>query len=578
MGDRTRAPETNRSRHSQLFGRTEELPSLTTASLERVAAEPVAVEGTGSTIARNAVIVGSAFIASRLLGVVREIVIAAQFGTSPQYDAYVAAFRIPDLLFLLVMSGAFGSAFIPVFAGFVARDRQQDAWNLASAILTYALLVLIGISVVTFFFVRPLIDLIIAPGLASDQAELAATLTRVLLLSPLLLGLGIAFKGMLEAQERFALSAFAPVFYNLGIIFGAVALVPPFGIHGLAIGVVIGATLHAGTQFIGLQRLGMKLRWVIDRTTPGFHQVLHLMGPRIIGQAAFQVNFIVMTNFASREGTSSVGALNYAFQLFSLPYGVLALSLSTVIFPILSRQFQMGSLGEMKGTISRSLAPLIFLSIPAAILLYTFRVSIVQVLFQVGSFDEESTMLVAQALKYFSLGLIGWAVTEALTRVFYAMHDTRTPVIISTSSVVLNVGLSWYLADAMGYEGLALSLSIASSLEALALSLLLMRRIGSFDRGFWLSVARATVAGLAFVPVAYWIGNKLAIATDPSDGRSIFGIILFAYGIATAGAVFGALAYILGSPEVFTIPGRVPKFGRQIQRLLAPRYRGHERE
>lgn len=514
--------------------------------------------GAGESFGRNAIVVGSAFIASRLLGVIREIAIAARFGTSPDYDAYVAAFRIPDLLFLVVMSGAFGSAFIPVFAGLLARNRHADAWRLASAILSYTVLILGVVGLLTLLLANQLIGWVIAPGLPAEQQDLAANLTRLLLLSPLLLGIAIAFKGMLEAHERFALAAYAPVFYNAGIIFGAVALVPEFDVYGLAAGVVIGATLHASVQGFGLRRLGMRLQLLLDRSIAGFHEVARLMAPRIIGQAAFQVNFIVMTNFASREGTSSVGALNYAYQLFTLPYGVIALSVSTVIFPMMARQVELGNVSEMKATLSRALGPVIFLSLPAAVGLYAFRTPIVQVLFELGSFDEESTRLVAGALAYFALGLLGWAVIEAITRAFYALHDTRTPVVIAVSAVGLNIALSYFLVDPLGYQGLALAFSVASSIEAALLVLVLWSRIGAPSRRLATSVFKSSMATLAYTPFALWAGNHLARATDPDDGRSFGAILLFGYGLVTALAVYGVAAYVLRSPDLMTLLDRLP--------------------
>ncbi len=523
-------------------------------------------------MARNAVIVGSAFILSRVLGVVREIAIAAKFGTSADYDAYVAAFRIPDLLFLLVMSGAFGSAFIPVFAGFIARRDERGAWRLASAVLTLTVLALILFSIAVLIFAGPLMTLVVAPGLDAERTLLATNLTRLLLLSPLLLGLGIAFKGILEAQERFALAAFAPVLYNAGIIFGAVALTGPFGIYGLAIGVIIGAALHAGIQFGGLVRGQIWLEWLPRLSVPGVRTVGRLMAPRVVGQAAFQVNFIVMTNFASRLSTSSVGALNYAFQLFMLPYGVLALSLSTVIFPRLSRQFELGQIDEMKVTLARALSPMIFLSFPAAIGLYAYRQSIVQVLFQVGSFDEESTRLVAGALAFFTFGLLGWAIIEALTRVFYAMQDTRTPVIISVSAVIINILLSWILSNEMGYRGLALALSIASTIEAIALFAILQRRIQIASRELVARALRSLLAAIAFLPFALWSGEHLAEATDPARGRSVQAYLLFGYGLFTAVAVYMAVAYILRSRDLEQMGRRIPGLGRRIQPFLVARY------
>lgn len=533
---------------------------------------PVAPDA-GASVARNAMIVGSAFVASRLLGVVREIVIAAQFGTSADYDAYVAAFRIPDLLFLIVMSGAFGSAFIPVFGGMFGRGDREGAWRLAGVIISLTLLVLAVASAVVLVLAGPLMRWIIAPGLAPEQSELATDLTRLLLLSPLLLGLGIAFKGILEAQERFALAAYAPVFYNLGIIAGAVLLVPSIGIYGLAFGVIAGALLHAGTQFIGLLRGGMRVLLGLNLATPGVREVGRLMGPRILGQAAFQINFIVMTNFASRIGDNSVSALNYAYQVFTLPYGVLALSLSTVIFPLMARQFAAGQLAEMTQTLSRALAPLIFLSVPAAVGLFCFRTSIVQVLFQVGSFDARSTELVAEGLAYFALGLLGFSVTEAVTRAFYAMHDTRTPVTIAIIAVGLNIALSAVLAWQIGFGGLALALALSATFEMVALSVVLRGRIGGFGRAMWRSVGRTLAAALLFAPLAYWMGTQLAGVTDPAGGRSLGLYLVFAYGLGVAGLAYLACAYAVGAPELPAVARRIPVFGARISAMIAPRYR-----
>lgn len=521
---------------------------------------------------RNAVIVGVAFILSRVLGLVREMVIAAQFGTSADYDAYVAAFRIPDLLFLVVMSGAFGSAFIPVFGGMIARRNSADAWRLASAILSYTLVTLALVSLFVLIFADQFINWFIAPGLAPEQAELAARLTRLLLLSPLLLGIGAAFKGMLEAQDQFAWSAYAPVLYNLAIVLGAVLLAPSFGVYGLAVGVIVGAVLHAGSQAVGLVRGGMRLQFSLNRNTPGLSTVVRLMGPRILGQAAFQVNFIVLTNFASRIGENSVSALNYAYQLLMLPYGVLALSLSTVIFPLMARQYETGSVAEMKETLGSALAPLIFLTLPAAVGLYCFRVSIVQVLFEIGSFDRQSTQLVAEALGYFAIGLAGYAVVEAITRAYYAMKDTRTPVTIAVIAVGVNLVLSYFLSRWIGHGGLALAMSIAATVEMVLLVVILRGRIGAMSQALSASTVRSVVAALLFFPLAWWMGDLLAGATDPSDGRSLSGYLLFIYGLTTAATAYFALAYALGAPEVPAIVRRVPVLGSRVWPLLAPRY------
>jgi putative peptidoglycan lipid II flippase len=509
------------------------------------------------SIAVNASIVALAFVASRVLGMLREILIARQFGTTPEYDAYVAAFRVPDLLFLIIMSGAFGSAFIPVFGGFIGRGEYERAWRLASTVLTYTVLVLVVVAQIVFIFAEPLIARLIAPGLTGVERELAVDLTRVLLLSPLLLGIGAAAKGMLEAQDAFTLPAIAPILYNLGIIAGAVLLAPEYGAYGLAYGVIVGAAGHATLQITDLIRRGWNYRPSLRRDTEGLGTVAWLMAPRILGQAAFQINIIVMTNFASRLGESRVSALNYAYQLFMLPHGVLALSLSTVIFPLMARQFDLGQLEEMKETLAKALGPLLFITFPASVGLVIFRESIVQMIFQFGTFSRESTELVATGLGFFGIGLIAFAVVEAITRAFYAMQDTRTPVIAAIITIAANIVLSWQLAPILGHGGLALSISVTTTIEAVVLMGVLYRRIGGFGSPLLTSVVRTSAAALVMSVISLWMASPLAEATDPTDGRTIWTIGLFLFALATSGATYLCAAYYLRAPELQMVIARV---------------------
>jgi putative peptidoglycan lipid II flippase len=509
------------------------------------------------SVAANATIVAAAYVVSRVLGLLREMLIARQFGTSPNYDAYVAAFKIPDLLFLVVMSGAFGSAFIPVFGGFLGRGDRERAWRLANAVLSYTVAVLIGGGLLVFIFAGPLMSIVVAPGLAKPQQELATNLTRLLLFSPLLLGIGAAGKGMLEAQDAFTISAIAPILYNIGIIFGALFLAPHIGVYGLAFGVIGGAFAHGSTQIVALMRRGLRIRPSFSRQVDGLMQVARLMGPRLIGQAAFQVNFIVMTNFASRLGDSRVSAINYAYQLFMLPHGILALSISTVIFPTMARQFELGLTREMRHTLASSLSPLLFLTIPASIGLFMFRVSIVQILFQFGSFSSQSTMLVAEALEYFAVGLLSFAVVEAVTRAFYAMHDTRTPVIASIITIVANIILSWFLAPRMGHAGLALSISITTTIEMLILLVVLVRRTGNFEARLYRQIGKMLIAGVALVIASRVLATPLARATDPIHGHTLimYPACLFTRGAAAS--TYLAAAYYLRIPAMQQITSRV---------------------
>lgn len=501
----------------------------------------------------NAAIVAGAFVVSRILGLLREIVIAAQLGTSATYDAYVAAFRIPDLLFLVVMGGAFGSAFIPVFGGYLSRGDAERAWRLASSVLTYTVVILVIVAQLVFLFAGPLISRVVAPELPPESQQLAINLTRLLLLSPLLLGLGAAGKGMLEAHDAFTLPAIAPILYNLGIIFGAIALLPVFGAYGLAAGVIAGAVGHAAIQFASLLRRGFRFRPTLSRHTEGLSEVARLMAPRIIGLAAFQVNLIVITNFASRLGEGRISSLNYAYQLLMLPHGVLAMSLSTVIFPLMARQYELGQLGEMKRTLNRALGPLVFLTLPAAIGLFAFRTSIVQTIFQFGSFTAESTELVSEALGYFALGLLSLAVIEAITRTFYAMRDTRTPVITAVLAIAANTLLCWLLAPLLGIGGLALSISITTTVRMLLLLGIFSRRTGGLEGSLLPSLWRMLLAATVLAIVSFVLAEPIRRVTDPADGRTIWSYGVFALSLAGAGMTYLVAAYFLRIPELYQL-------------------------
>jgi putative peptidoglycan lipid II flippase len=336
-----------------------------------------------------------------------------------------------------------------------------------------------------------------------------------------------------------------------------VALAPSMGVYGLATGVIAGALGHAGVQFTGLIRRGMRFRPSFSRRIDGLGEVARLMAPRIIGQAAFQVNFIVLTNFASRLGESRVSSINYAYQLFMLPHGVLALSLSTVIFPAMARHFELRQLDQLKHLLGRSLGLLLFLTFPAAIGLFAFRVSIVQVLLQFGSFSAESTRLVAEALGYFAVGLVAFAVVESVTRAYYAMHDTKTPVAAAIVTIGANIGLSWLLAPWLGHGGLALSISITTTIEMLILLAVLYRRIGGLGRQLLSSVVRTALAATIMGLVSLWLAGPLAQVTDPAHGRSLNALAAFVFTLSAAGATYLAAAFYLGAPELQEVLARL---------------------
>jgi putative peptidoglycan lipid II flippase len=522
-----------------------------------------------STLAASALIVAAAFVLSRVLGLAREVILAGEFSTGPEMNAYVAAFRIPDLLFLVVMAGAFGAAFIPVFGQYLEADDQDRAWRLASSVLTWAGVSVVVLSGLCFLLARPLMN-VVAPGFDQATEDTAVQLMRILLLSPVFLGLGIAAKGILEAHNQFALPAIAPLVYNVAIIVGAIAFVPEYGIYAVGWAVIVGALGHFLIQAPGLVRAGIRFRPTLDRNVDGLGEVARLFGPRVVGLAVFQVNFIAVTAFASTTGDESVSAINYAWQLLMLPHGVLALSISTVAFPTLAALYSRGEKTQFATTLDRTLRPLLFLSIPAGIGLLLLRKPVVQVIFENGNFDSRSTQLVIAPLAAFAAGLLGYALTEILTRVFYALRDTMTPVITGVLTVVLNLLLCALFMESLGYTGLALALSVTTAAEAVILLLFLRGRIGRVVQpGFGSWLLKVTGAAVAMTAVILITAPWLEAALE-QDGSHLPAYVLFAYAMGVYAFAFLAFAWMFRIPELRQMTGKIGnRMPGPLRRVLA---------
>jgi putative peptidoglycan lipid II flippase len=542
------------SQASQVFGHH---PAAVVAAAEEAAPQ----KRRGSSMARNAVIVSAAFVLSRILGLAREVILANQFGTGPEMDAYVSAFRIPDLLFMVVMSGAFGAAFIPVFADFVHRGDRERASRLASSILTWTGIGIFVLAVVSFALARPLTRLV-APGFDPETEDLAVNLMRILLISPVFLGFGIASKGILEAQNQFTLPALAPLVYNAAIIVGALFFAEEHGIYAVGWAVIAGAFGHFAIQVPGLIRSGFRFRPTLGRAVDGLSEVLRLLGPRVVGLAAFQLNFIAVNAFASTTDAQHVSAINYAWQLLMLPHGVLALSISTVVFPSLAARYGQGDREGFARMLDRTMRPLLFLSIPASIGLWLVGRPIVTVIFESGNFGSGSTDLVSTALTWFAIGLVGYGITEILTRVFYAMRDTRTPVVTGILTIVLNIILCALLVDSLSHGGLALALSATTAAEAVILMLFLKVQSGQvFAPGFLPWIGKVVFAGAGMGGVILITGGWLNTVLE-ADLPLVVQLLYFGVCMGLYSLTFIHLAWMLHIPElrqsVAKVIGRLP--------------------
>lgn len=529
---------------------------------------------TGRRVYAAAASVGVAFVFGRVLGLARDIVIARQFGTGAEIAAYNAAFRIPDFIFLMVMSGAFGSAFVPIFAGYLEHGYVRKAWRLASNVLTLMVQGYAVFALVVFIFATPLVRYFVAPGYERATQDLAIELTRILLLSPFFLGLGAAAKSLLETHHNFTLPAYAPVVYNVAGLAGAFFLAPRYGVKGLAWGIVCGSVAHIALQLPGLARIGMRYNFLPRPVAEGVERVGRLLVPRIIGQAAFQINFVlVLTTLASQLGEAPAAALNYGYQLMLLPHGLLAISVSTVIFPLMARQFAQGQFDALKTTLGDALRPLFFLTIPASAALAILARAIVQSIYQRGSFTATSTLMVAEVLPYFAAGLVALALVETSARAFYAMHDTWTPLVASVATILVNLALAVVLLDRSGARGLAAAMTITTALEMIVLLGALRRKIGAFDVAVWAAFTKSLLATIAMALVLLVIRPRLIAVTDPANpATSAFGrLAIFGFALFIGLYTYLVAAWYLRTRELVEL---VDRFGGRLGRMVGRGGRG----
>jgi len=395
------------------------------------------------TIPSAAFILGIAALSSRFLGLLRDRILAGKFGAGDELDMYYAAFRIPDLVFSILIMGAISSALIPVFTQYLAKDKDE-AWKLVNGFLNLAILMLVVIAGILVIF-TPWIIPAVAPGFEGAKRDITITLTRIMFLSPILFGLGSIFGAVLQSFKRFLIFSLAAPMYNIGIIIGVLYFTPIWGVYGLAWAVVLGAVLHLLIQIPSVIMAGFRYQWILGIYHKGVRKILKLMIPRTVGLAAYQVNLIVITAIASTLVAGSVAVFNFANNLQYVPVGIFGISFATAAFPSLSHAFAQKKKVELFKHFNSTLRAILFLVIPVSVLIYLLRAQIVRVILGTGQFGWTETRLVAACLGLFSLSIFAQSLIPLLARTFYAMQNTRTPVIISVISIIFNIFLSFFL-------------------------------------------------------------------------------------------------------------------------------------
>ena len=519
--------------------------------------DAAAAQPASRQIARAAGTVMVAFFFTQLAGLARGIIIYRAFGTSQELDSFNAANRVAELLFNLVAGGALGSAFIPTFTGLLTHEQKERAWRLASAVANLLLLVL-TLAAGLAALAAPLIVrhglFVLAPELPAVQEALTIALLRILLPSVVIFGLSGLVMGILNAHQRFWLPAIAPAMYSLGQIGGVLLLPAEWGVQRLALGALLGAGLHLLVQLPGLLRLGGRYIATLGLRLAEVRQVLLLMGPRMVGVAVVQLNFIVNTIIALSLPEGSVSAITLAFMLMLMPQVAIAQSVAIAAMPTFSAQVALGRLDELRGSLAATLRAILLLAIPAMLGLILLRFPLIRFLYEDGQeFTAHSTELVAWALLWYTAGLVGHSLVEILARAFYALHDTRTPVLVGAGAMSLNVVFSllfsaWFAQLGwMPHGGLALANSLATALEAAGLLVLMRRRLGGLQRrpgeGAASVGAGAVQAALGTALMALVLWGWLALSAGWPAWLVCLG------GVALGGLVYGLAVFGMRVPE-----------------------------
>ncbi len=520
--------------------RAESVPEETSARMD----------GARGQIARAAALVLFAFIISNIVGLGHQLVTSHYFGTSAVLDSFNAANRLTELLFNLVAGGALGSAFIPMFTGMLTRKDLRGAWKLASGVINTVSIALVVIALLFWVFAPWVVQNVIyllAPGTNIGQLDLTVRLLRIMLPTVVIFGISGLFMGILNAYQHFLVPALAPALYSLGIIGGAVIWHKSVGVESLAYGTLIGALLHLLVQVPSLLKLKDRTYTLNEGLrNSSVRRVIILMLPRLVGAGVVQLNFVVNTMIALGLEAGSTAALGFAFILFMMPQRMIAQSAGIASLPTLSAQAELKQFDAMRGTLASILRGILLLAIPSTLGLILIRYPLVQVLLERGEFNARSTQMVAWGLMWYAAGLVGHCLVEVLSRAFYALHDTRTPVGVGVGAMGLNIGLSFLLSawfrsiGLFGLGGLALANSLATAIESVILILILKKRLDGLS-GHWILDAswKAVLGSVLMGAVIVAVSNVFA-------GRALMTLLI---GILAGVMVYGVAMYLLKVPE-----------------------------
>lgn len=499
---------------------------------------------------------------SRVLGLVREQVFAGLFGAGYAYDAFVVAFRIPNLLRDLFGEGALSAAFVTVFSAYETNRSQEDTWRLAANVLTFLLVLLSLLTLLGIYFAEEIVT-VLAPdfSLIPGKTALTVQLTRIMLPFLVVISLSAVVMGILNTKGRFFVPAFASSFFNLGSLIGGVSLayiLPRYGqpaIVGMAIGTLIGGLAQLGVQLPTLFKTGFRYRPVFNLRDPGLIRILKLMIPATIGLSATQINIFISTNFAASCAEGSVSWLYYAFRLVQLPIGLFGVALSIAMLPVLAKQAAQKDIPAMKGTMVSSLTMVFALTLPATAGLIILSEPIIRLIFEHGAFTPADTVATAQTLSLYAVGLFAYSANKVLVPAFYALDKTQYPVIASFLAIVCNIVIINLTIDRFQHLAIALSTSCIMLINFLFLMAVLYRKLHGYSLAYLVrGLAKIAVATLALITMLLLMRPLLAGWLHGNSLQQAAALLTL---LITAVALYGIVLHLLHLSEMNIISDRI---------------------
>ncbi|MFA5133992.1 MAG: murein biosynthesis integral membrane protein MurJ [Patescibacteria group bacterium] len=504
-----------------------------------------------------AIIIGLFSLLSKFLGLARDKILAHSFGAGNILDSYYAAFRLPDLIYNLLILGALTAGFIPVYLE-VRQKSKEDSERLASSIFNI-LLIALGIFALLTIIFAPYLVKIIVPGFSAENRSMTAEMTRIMALSPLFLGISSLFGGILQSRRRFLMFSVAPLLYNGGIIFGALVFVNFFGVYGLALGVVLGAFLHMLAQALVVGKLGFHFDFkkiIAPQIKESANKIFKLMAPRVLGTAVSQFNLFIVTIFASGLSSGSIAVYSFASNLASLPVDLFGVSYAIAVFPSLGEDAARGDLKKIINDVSRAIGRVLFFIVPSTILFLLLRAQIVRVVYGSGRFDWSATIRTADTLAFFVLSMFASALIPLLARVFYALKDTKTPLVAAIVSALINIFFCAAFRGPFGVAGLAAAFSLSVVVNFVLLYGLLKLRLGSLgELSILPSIFKISLSALVMALAVQILKYPLAAILDLQTFLGIFlqGAVAGISGLA----IYSALNFFLKTKEIEAVRLRV---------------------